>query len=128
MTSVGGPKHIGGSATAAPTAGPPPAAPQAVPLVAASPPLLLLLPAAVVAPHPAAVAASPARTLQPDGPRHPLRDKGSLDLLVRGPGVLRKPVTAGPVTYSDRIPLDPRMGRLRGSLLLLGARRLDPLR
>jgi hypothetical protein len=66
--------------------------------------------------------------VEPDGPRHPLRDKGSLDLLVRGPGVLRKPVTAGPVTYSDRIPLDPRMGRLRGSLLLLGARRLDPLR
>jgi len=66
--------------------------------------------------------------VEPDGPRRLLRDRRSLDLLVRGAGVLRKPVAAGPVTYSDRIPLDPRTGRLGGSLLLLGARRLDPLR
>jgi len=66
--------------------------------------------------------------VEPDGPRRPLRDRGSLDLLIHGPGVLRKTVTAGPVTYSDRIPLDPGLGRLEGSLLLLGARRLDPLR
>ena len=66
--------------------------------------------------------------VEPDGPRRPLRDGRSLDLLVHGAGVLRKPVATRPVTYSDRIPLDPRSGRLGGSLLLLGARRLDPLR
>jgi len=65
--------------------------------------------------------------MEPDRPRCPLRDGRSLDLLVHGAGVLRRPVAAGPVTYCDRIPLDPRSGRLGGSHLLLGARRLDPL-
>jgi len=65
--------------------------------------------------------------VEPNGLRRPLRHRGSLDLLVHGVGLLQKPITAGPVTYSDRIPLDPRSGRLGGSLLLLGARRLDPL-
>ena len=124
-------------APAAPAADPAPAAPRAGPLVVAAP-LLLLLPVVAVAAPTAAVAASPARALplpfpllldgvEPDGPRRPLHDRGSLDLLVHGPGVLRKTVTAGPLTYSDRSPLDPRSGRLGGSLLLLGARRLDPL-
>jgi len=66
--------------------------------------------------------------VEPDGPRRPLRDKGSLGLLIHGAGVFREPITAGPITNSDRIPLDPRSGRLGGSLLLLRARRLDPLR
>jgi len=66
--------------------------------------------------------------VEPDGPRHPLRDGGSLNLLVHEAGVLRKPVATGSVTYCDRILLDPRSGRLGGSLLFLGARHLDPLR
>jgi len=62
-----------------------------------------------------------------DGPRRPPRNRGSLDLLVHGPAILRKLVTDGHVTYSDRIPLDPRSGKLGGSLLFLRARHLDPV-
>ena len=124
---------------AAPAAGPTPVAPRAILFVVAALPFLLLRPAAVVAAPLAAVAASPARALPlpssssprrsgADGPRRPLRDWGSLDLLACGAGVLRKPVVARPVTYSDRIPLGPITGRLGGSLLLLGVRRLDLLR
>jgi len=65
---------------------------------------------------------------KPDGPGRPLHDGRSLDLLVQRAGVLRRPVTAEPVADCDRISLDPRSGRLGGSLLLLGARRLDPPR
>jgi len=57
----------------------------------------------------------------------PLRDVRGLGFLVHRTGVLRRPVAARPITYSDRIPLDPRSGRLEGSLLPLGVRRLDPL-
>ena len=66
--------------------------------------------------------------VKPDGPRRPLRDGRRLNLLVHGAGVLRRPITTGPITYCDRIPLDPRSRRLGGSLLLLWARHLDPLR
>jgi len=66
--------------------------------------------------------------VEPDGPRRPLRDRGSLDLHVHGAGALREPIIAGPATNSARIPLATRSGRLRSSLLLLRARRLDPLR
>jgi len=65
---------------------------------------------------------------KPGRPGRPLRDGGGFDLFVHRTGVLRRPIAVGPVTYSDRIPLDPRSGRLWGSLLLLGARCLDPLR
>jgi len=51
-------------------------------------------------------------------PGRPLHDGRGLGLLVHRTGVLRRPVAAGPITYSDRIPLDPRSGRLGGSLLL----------
>ena len=106
---------------AAPAAGPALAAPRAVLLVVAAPPLFLLHPAMVVATPPTAVAATPPALflfllpllldrVEPDGPRRPLCDRGSLDFLDHRTGVLRKPVTAGPVTYSDRIPLDPDRG------------------
>jgi len=65
---------------------------------------------------------------KPGRPGCPLRDGRSLGLLVHRTGVLQRPVTAGPITYSDRIPLDPRSWRLGGSLLLLGVRSLDPRR
>jgi len=65
---------------------------------------------------------------KPGRPGHPFRGGGGLDLLVHRTGALRRPVAAGPITYSDRIPLDPRSGRLGGSLLLLVVRCLDPLR
>jgi len=55
---------------------------------------------------------------KPDGLGCPLRDGRGLDLLVHRAGVLRRPVATGPITYGDRIPLDPRSGRLGGSLLL----------
>ena len=64
---------------------------------------------------------------KPGRPGHPSRNKRSLGLLVRGPGIPRSPDAAGPVTYGDRIPLDPRSGGLEGSLLPLGVRCLDPL-
>ena len=63
---------------------------------------------------------------KPDGPWRPLRDQRSLGPLVHRAGVLRRPVAARPVAYCDRVPLDPRSGRLGGSLLLLGASHLDP--
>jgi len=66
--------------------------------------------------------------VEPDVTRRPLRDRGSLDLLVHVAGVLQEPITAGPVTNSDRIPLAPRSRRHGGSILLLGARRLDLFR
>ena len=66
--------------------------------------------------------------VEPDGPRCPLRDRGSLDLLIHGAGVLRESIATGPITNSDRIPHAPRLGRLGGSLLLLRVRRLDPPR
>jgi len=66
--------------------------------------------------------------VESDGQRHPLRDGRGLDLLVHGVCILRRPVAAGPVTYCDMIPLDPRSGRLGGSLLLLGTGRFDPFR
>jgi len=61
-------------------------------------------------------------------PGHPLRDERGLGLLIHRTSILRRPVAARPITYSDRIPLDPRSGRLTGSLLLLGVRSLDPRR
>jgi len=54
-------------------------------------------------------------------------NKRILGLLVRRPGIPRSPAAAGPVTYGDGIPLDPRSGGLGGSLLSLGVRCLDPL-
>ena len=64
---------------------------------------------------------------KPSRPGRPLRDVRGLGFLVHRTGVLRRPVAARPITYSDRIPLDPRSGRLGGSLLPLGVRCLDPL-
>jgi len=64
---------------------------------------------------------------KPGRPGRPLHDERSLGLLVHRTGILRRPVTVRPITYSDRIPLDPRSGRLGGSLLPLGVRCLDPL-
>jgi len=64
---------------------------------------------------------------KPGRPGCPLRDGGGLDLFVHRSGILRSLVATGPITYSDRIPLDPRSGRLGGSLLLLGVRCLNPL-
>jgi hypothetical protein len=66
--------------------------------------------------------------VEPDGPRRPPRDGGSLELLIHGAGVLRGPVAARPIADSNRIPRIPRSGRLRGSLLLWRVRRLDPPR
>jgi len=66
--------------------------------------------------------------MEPDRPRRPLHDRGSLDLLIHGTGILREPIAAGPITNSDRIPRVPGSGRLGVSLLLLRARRLDPPR
>ena len=62
---------------------------------------------------------------KPRRPGRPPRNERSLGLLVRRPGIRRSPVAARPVTYGDRIPLDPRSGRLGGSLLSLGPRRLS---
>jgi len=63
---------------------------------------------------------------KPGVPRHPSRDVRSLGLLVHRTGIPRSPVAARPITYGDRVPLDPRTGGLGGSLLLLGVRCLDP--
>ena len=51
---------------------------------------------------------------KPGRPGRPLRDGGGLDLFVHRSGVLRSPVAARPITYSDRIPFDPGSGRLGG--------------
>ena len=64
---------------------------------------------------------------KPDRPGRPLRDERGLGLLVHWTGILRSAVAARPITYSDRIPLDPRSGRVGGSLLPLGVRCIDPL-
>ena len=64
---------------------------------------------------------------KPGRPGHLPRDKRSLGLLVHRTGIPRSPVAARPITYSDRIPLDPRSGRLGGSLLPLWVRCLDLL-
>ena len=64
--------------------------------------------------------------VEPDGPRRPLCDGRSLDLLIYGVGILRGPITAGPIANGNGIPHAPRLGRLGGSLLLLSARHLDP--
>ena len=64
--------------------------------------------------------------VEPDGPRRPLCDGRSLDLLIYGVGILRGPSTTRPTTNGNGIPYAPRLGRLGGSPLLLGARRLDP--
>jgi hypothetical protein len=63
--------------------------------------------------------------VEPDGPRRPLCDGRSLDLLIYGVGILRGPSTTRPTTNGNGIPYAPRLGRLGGSPLLLGARRLD---
>jgi len=64
--------------------------------------------------------------MEPDGPRRPLCGGRGLDLLVHGVDVLGRPIAVGPVTYCDRILLDPRAGRLGDSLLLLETARLNP--
>jgi len=64
--------------------------------------------------------------VEPDGPRCPLRNRGSLDLLIHGAGILRGPITVGPIANGNGVPHAPRLGRFGGSPLLLGARRLDP--
>ena len=124
-------------APAAPAADPAPAAPRAGLLLAATPPLLLLLPAAAAAAPPAAIAASPACVLLLLSSSAPRRSEArwakasaSRREKPRPPRPWgRRPSKARRRwTYSDRIPLDPRSWRLGGSLLLLGARHLDPLR
>ena len=64
---------------------------------------------------------------KPGRPGRPPRDERSLGLFVRRTGIPRSPDAARPITYSDRIPLDPISGRLGGSLLPLGVWCLDPL-
>jgi hypothetical protein len=61
---------------------------------------------------------------KPGRPGRPPRDERSLGLLVHRVGIPRGPVAARPITNGNGIPLDPRSGRLRGSLLPLGPRRL----
>jgi len=61
---------------------------------------------------------------KPDRLGRPSRDERSLGLLVHRTGIPRGPVTARPITYGNGIPLDPRSGRLGGSLMPLGLRRL----
>ena len=60
-----------------------------------------------------------------DRPWCPPRNGGDLNLLVHGTGVPRRPVAASSITNSDRVRLNPRSGRLGGSLLSLGPRRLS---
>jgi len=57
----------------------------------------------------------------------PSCNERSLGLLVHRTGIPRSPVAARPITYGNRIPIDPRSGGLGGSLLPLGVRCLDPL-
>ena len=64
----------------------------------------------------------------PDRPRHPFPSKRGLDFLVRSASVLRKHIAIGPVTDGDGVTHIPRLGRLGGSPLALGTRRLDPPR
>jgi len=64
--------------------------------------------------------------VEPDGPRRLLCDGRSLDLLICSVGVLRGLSTTRPITNGNGIPHAPRLGRLGGSPLLFGARRLDP--
>ena len=64
---------------------------------------------------------------KPSGPRRLSHDVRSLGLLVRWADVPRRPTAARPITYGDRIHLDPRTRGLGGSLLPLKVRCLDPL-
>jgi len=52
--------------------------------------------------------------------RRPSRDKRSRGLLVHRTGTPRRLIATGPITNGNGIPLDPRSGRLGGSLLPLG--------
>jgi hypothetical protein len=61
---------------------------------------------------------------KPGRPGRPSRNKRSLSLLIHRKGIRRGPITAGPITYGNGIPLDPRSGRLGGSFLPLGPGRL----
>jgi len=61
---------------------------------------------------------------KPGRPGRPPRDERSLGLLVRRMGITRGPVAARPITNGNGFPLNPRSGRLGGSLLPLGPRRL----
>ena len=62
------------------------------------------------------------------GPRRPSRDKRGRGSLIHRTDIPRSPVAARPVAYGDGIPLDPRSGRLGGSLLPLGLGRLGLFR
>jgi len=66
--------------------------------------------------------------VEPDGPRRPFRDRRGLDLFIHDTGILREPITTGSIANGNGIPHAPRLGRLRGSLLPLRTRRLDPPR
>ena len=39
--------------------------------------------------------------VEPDGPRRPLHDRGSLDLFFQGVNVLREPIATGPITNGN---------------------------
>ena len=61
-------------------------------------------------------------------PGRPFRDKGCRRLLIHRAGIPRRLVATRCVADGDGIPLDPRSGRLGGSLLPLGLGHLDPCR
>jgi len=48
--------------------------------------------------------------VKPGGPGRPPRDERSLGLLVHRTGIPRSPIAARPITYGDRVPLDPGSG------------------
>jgi hypothetical protein len=64
--------------------------------------------------------------VEPDGPRRPFHNRRGLHLFIHGTGILREPINTGSIANGNGIPHAPRLGRLRGSLLPLRARRLDP--
>jgi len=66
--------------------------------------------------------------VMPEGPWCSFLNVGGLDLLVRGASVCRVRTTTRPITDSDGVTHSPKLGWLGGSLLALGARRLDPSR
>jgi len=47
---------------------------------------------------------------KPGGLGRPPRDERSLGLLVHRTGIPQSPVAARPITYGDRVPLDPSLG------------------